>query len=721
MKERGAPRCRMKPPSLSLTVRGVRCGAAAMLALGLAAAAAALAAATATATAAAEDSAGRAAYVTHCSACHGANLSGTNFGPPLYGEGFTGKWTAAGPEALRTFIRTSMPPAKPDSLGADTYRKIGEFLLTEGAEQAAAGKAAEGVASKGAAAAKIDLSAYKGPAPNEDAVFQGVIAARQALLDKTGTLDEATLVKPADEDWLHFRRTYDGLGYSPLKQIDKANAHSLAPAWVLSLSAGSNEIEPVIHDGVLYVQSNDRVLAVDAAGGELLWQYLHPMEAGLPITHPRGLAFYRDKIYVSTMDVHFIALNAKTGKVVWEHAAIPDGSKVWMTMAPTVIRGKVIGGTTDCDRPKPAGGCVIIALDAETGQEAWRVRTIAQPGEAGGNTWNDAPAEERTGAGVWGTPTYDPDLNLLFIGTANSYNLPVLLRSSPNRGVNGDALYTDTTLAINPDTGKVVWTFQHFPHDVWNMDWAFERSLITLPISGRDTKVIVSSGKLGIFDVLEAKSGKFLFSIDVGLQNIVSSVDQRTGRKNINPAALPTAGKSVLVCPSTQGVRTWPATAIDPTTRTLFVAASESCMDFLYQPGSAIPIYPVLRPRPNSDGNFGRVEAIDLQTRKVLWVRRERAPHSSAVLATGGGLIFEGSRDRWFRASDSATGEHLWKVQLNAEPSSYPVTYAVAGTQYVAVVAGGGGPTAVSWKTMTPEITDPPGAVTTLWVFKLAR
>jgi alcohol dehydrogenase (cytochrome c) len=253
---------------------------------------------------------------------------------------------------------------------------------------------------------------------------------------------------------------------------------------------------------------------------------------------------------------------------------------------------------------------------------------------------------------------------------------------------------------------------------VWDLDWVFERTILTVPTEHGPTKAVVTIGKLGILDAVDARTGRYLFSHDLGLQNLVTAIDPQTGRKTTDPALEPVAGKSIIVCPYPGGARNWPATAFDPTTRTLYIPMFESCMDFLWKPQEGWDIQYTVRPRADSDGKFGRVAALNLDTRQTVWQQRRRASQASAIVATGGGLVFEGSRDRWFRASDSASGRPLWKIRLDMTPNSYPISFARDGTQYVAVTTGGGAALDVIWQTLTPELVNPAGA-TTLWVFKL--
>jgi alcohol dehydrogenase (cytochrome c) len=567
---------------------------------------------------------------------------------------------------------------------------------------------------------------------NEDAVYRATLARRDQTLARLSPVTDAMLANPSPGDWLIWRRAYDGQGFSPLAQIDKANVGSLRAAWDWSLPVSANEITPLVHDGVLFVASANRVQALDGATGELLWQYVRdlPKQFGAGTRAiAKNLAAYQNLLFVPTADRHLVALDMKTGKLVWDHELVPaDVPALRADGGPLVAKGKVMIGMSSCNAYK--GGCFIVALDARTGKEAWRFNSIARPGQPGGDSWNGHPVDERYGGSIWTSGSYDPQLNLVYWGIGQTYDTGTLLVPPPGQSApsNNDALYTDSTVALDPDTGKLVWHYQHFNGDVWDYDWVFEQSLIDLPVNGVNRKLAVTAGKLAIFDAVDRASGQYLFSHDLGLQTLVASIDPKTGKKIVAPRFAPKPVEPQHeICPHAGGARSWPATAYNPNTRVMYTPLVESCMVFerrartpeqIAQGGSDLGW--IVKARPDSDGDMGRVQAIDLLTGKTLWTMRHRATESAALLATGGGLLFEGSRDRMFRALDQATGKVLWQTRLAAQPSSFPITYTVGAKQYVAVVAGGGGAHDITWPQLTPEINDPGGA-TTLQVFALPK
>jgi alcohol dehydrogenase (cytochrome c) len=691
---------------------------------------------------------GATAYRESCASCHGPNLDDGQFAGPLKGAAFKAHWHDQPPAALWSLIMKRMPPASPGTLGSRTYADIDAYLLQANGERAgttelaaSSAPATGGASTESPAASENDTSPRVGAAlvDNQDARFRAAMAARQSLLGKLTPVSDAMLRDPAATDWLMWRGSYATLGYSPLAQINTRTVRSLGVAWTLALPPSANEAAPLVHDGVLFIEGADTVEAIDAVEGSILWQYVRSLPDALHNgrdARMKGLAIYEDQLFAPTADGHIVALDVKTGKLRWDRAVVSpeqgvhpgqfDGAYFHISGGPLLVHGKVIVGVSlGIDT---GGGDFIVGLDAQSGEENWRFNTIARPGQPGGDSWNGAPVRERYGSGVWSIGSYDPDLNLVYFGTGNTYDVGTLLAPRAGKPLsNNDALYTDSTVALDPDTGKLTWFYQHMNRDVWDLDWAFEQSLITLPVNGKSTKLVVTGGKSAIFDAVNRINGKYEFSKDLGVQNLVADIDPKTGKKNIKPEFEPKPGRIDVICPGANGARNWPTTAIDPTSNTLYVPLLDNnCMDYSWVERDAdkiaaggLDVRLGARPKPVNDGNFGRIEAIDLKTRRVLWSKRQRAPIASSLLASAGGLVFSGARDRRFRAYDAATGALLWQSVLNASPSSSPATYAVDGVQYVVVVAGGGGAFDAGSRSLTPEIVDPTMG-TTLWVFKLA-
>jgi len=664
---------------------------------------------------------GRASYAQSCALCHGEQLTGAA-GPALKGDSFRRDWSNEAPMTLMSYIHSQMPPSAAGSLSASNVANISAFLLQQNGYTAGGRPLGFTMAAAGPREFRM------GPR-NEDALYTAALSARTGQLAGLSAVTDEMLLNPPDGDWLMWRRAYDGLGHSPLRQIDKSNVPRLRVLWSWSLPISPDETTPLAHNGVLFIKSADTVEALDAATGSLLWSYRRPLPD--PLQGGRGdivksLAIYRDRLFVPTPDGHLIALDIHSGRVLWDASVLnplATAHHLRIDGGPLVVHGKVIVGASGCYTYH--GGCFILAVDARDGKTAWRFDTLARPGQPGGDTWNGVPTDQRYGGSVWTTGSYDPDTHLVYFGIGQTYDTATLLQPPSSRGHSTDGLYTDSTVALDPDSGKLVWYYQHFNRDVWDLDWAFEQSLLTLPIGGKPTKLLVTGGKLAIFDAIDSATGHYEFSRDLGLQNLVASIDPRTGRKIVDAQFTPQANQTKLICPHAGGARSWPATSYDPESGLLFVPLVESCMQFTWAPRNAAEtaeggsdLHWVLQPRPNSDGNFGRLEAIDLATGQVAWTRRQRAPETASVLTTASGLVFDGTRDRSFIASDASTGKILWQTRLNAVPSSTPITFSANGQQLIAVVAGGGGAHEATWPGLTPEIESPTNA-TTLWVFGL--
>ncbi len=673
---------------------------------------------------------GEAEYGRSCAQCHGAHLDDGQFGPAVTGQAFADRWAGRGVDELYDYLHSAMPPGLAGQLGDDAYAALVAFLLER-----------NGVAAGGSAlpADPQRLAAMRvpGKATTEQQRLRsrspgGPVTAGVALppwpapanpFARYEPVTDAMLAHPRAGDWLTWRRTYDDQGFSPLEQVDAQNVKRLRVAWTLTLPAGPNAATPLEHDGVIFVHSyGDNVQALDAKTGDALWHYHRQLPRNLRPTVKRNLALYEDKIYFGTSDAHVVALDAKTGRVVWDQPVADTSLGFGITGGPLAAHGKILQGING----QGPGGSYIVGLDAETGRELWRFYSIARPGEPGGNSWNGLPLEKRTGGSVWTAGSYDPEQNLAFFGPAPTYDTGPLRDPVAKPGITNAALYTNATIALNPDTGKLVWYFQHVPNDQWDFDWAFERQLVDLPVNGQLHRVVLTSGKEALYDALDAHTGRYLFSMDMGLQNIITGVDPQSGAKTIDPNLIPSRERAITVCPHAGGAKSWIPGSIDPHKRVLFVPLVESCMDLTPVPQGergalSTGVRFSIRPRLDSDGRFGRIEAVDLTTHKPLWIERQRAPQTTGVLATAGGVVFAGALDRWFTAYDAGTGERLWRTRLNDVPSSAPISYEVDGRQYVAMVVGYGSPQAVTFPSLVPEIDLPVARSSTVWVFSLAN
>ena len=639
--------------------------------------------------------------------------------PPLIGADFRERWRAETPDVLFNLTADTMPQDQPGVLDDATYAALVAFIFSEN------GSAPRDEALSDDPVLLAGLAPPRWPRGGGGGLAPGAALPPYPIpsnpLAGLRPVTDAMLENVAPEDWLLWRRTYDAYGFSPLDAIDRTNVGDLRVAWGWSLPPGPNESTPIVHDGVLFIHGyGDEVQALDAATGDLLWQYSRRLPRGTAPSVKRGMSIYGDRLYVPTSDAHIVALEARTGRVVWDKP-VADGAQGYrMTGGTLVARGKVMVGTTG----RAGGGNYIVALDTETGEEAWRFATIAQPGEPGGNSWNGLPVDARNGGSVWIPGSYDPVNNLAFFAPGNTYDTGPLRDLVSQPGVTNDALYLDATLALNPDTGQLVWHFQHQANGQWDLDWAFERQVVQLDVDGVTKRLVVTAGKQAIFDMLEADTGTYVSSIDLGLQNLVTAIDPVTGAKTTDPTLLPGDGKTKMVCPHVSGGRGWMPTSYDARSKVVYVPIVEACMDLVPVPdgerGSlSSGVRWTVRPRPESDGNYGRLEAVNLETGETTWIARQRAPQTTGTLVTAGGLVFAGALDRRVAAYDADTGEQLWQTRLNEIPSSAPISYAANGKQYVAMIVGSGGYQSGSYNVMVPEIKNPPGRGAALWVFEL--
>ena len=518
----------------------------------------------------------------------------------------------------------------------------------------------------------------------------------KSLLRRSRPVSGAMLKRPRDSDWLLWGRSYDGQNFSPLTRINRRSVRALALAWRQPIQAGPSMPSPIVHDGVMFLQTSpDTVMALDATNGKILWRRAYTTT--VPSTQKMGLALAGGRLYVPTSDLHVIALDIRTGEPVWDHTITIDPPAKSRTpfnlrSAPLVIGDKVIQAVTASAAP---GGGFIVGLDAETGRELWRFHTIARPAEPGGDSWNGVPLAQRTGASVWQQGTYDPALNLVYYGVGQTYDTGPLLKPSGVAGTTRDALYTDSTLALNPDTGKLVWHYQHLSNDQWDLDWAFERQLATLDVNGRPRRVVMTIGKMGLLDALDAATGAYLFSIDPGIQNVISAIDPKTGAKTIDMQRWPDKTRSTLICPSASGARNWPSTSVNPHSQQLFAPLTQWCVTFGPPRGSGfallssgVGITNSEFPEAEASGKMGRLQAMDLKNHKLGWRQDLTAPISTSVLSTAGGVLFAGDLNPSLTAFDDRDGKVLWRAPLSSYPSSSVITYSVGGMQFVAVVEG---------------------------------
>ena len=549
---------------------------------------------------------------------------------------------------------------------------------------------------------------------------------------------DAMLSDPAPGDWLSWRRTVNGWGYSPLDEVNRDNVGDLRMVWTRALAPGRSEGTPLAYGGVLYMpQASDVIEAFDAVTGDLIWSHRRNLPddvytfVGGNSANNRNIAIY-DRYLVNTSDDSYLfGLDVETGEIAWEtkifdYQETPAGH----SSGPIIAEGKAISGRS-C---RPAGGpetCVIIAHDARTGEEVWRRRTVPAPGEPGDETWGGVPYEQRVHVGAWMPASYDPELRLIYQGTSVTSPAPKFLLG----GIENTHLYHNSTLALDVDTGEIRWHYQHL-NDHWDLDHPFERLLLDTAVApdpsevawinpriqrGEVRKVMTGiPGKTGLVYTLDRETGEFLWAKPTVPQNVISSIDPVTGVVTENAEVTFTAeGQQVLACPNMHGGKDWEAGAYSPLTNTMYMPLRNMCQRLLAttSPDASHRIYALAvrhELAPNMD-QLGSVYAINVETGRTTWLHQQRAATLSLV-ATGGGLVFGGDAAGRFRAFDHETGEVLWEINLGSPVSGFPISFAVDGRQYIAVSTGRAATTA-SFLQLTPELR--PSIASNLFVFAL--
>ncbi|HSM68688.1 MAG TPA: PQQ-binding-like beta-propeller repeat protein [Xanthomonadales bacterium] len=529
------------------------------------------------------------------------------------------------------------------------------------------------------------------------------------------------LNKPPPADWLSWRRTLDGHGYSPLTQVNQGNVKDLKLAWVLTMGEGSNQATPLVHDGIMYLAVPGNIVqAVQAATGDVIWEYAYPYppESRTLGGPTRNLAIHQDRLFMATYDAAIVALDARTGELLWRKIKADYTQGYTHTSGPIVANGVVISGINGCERFKQ-GGCFITGHDPVSGEELWRTSTIALPGDPHESTWAELPMHLRAGGDTWIPGSYDPELDLFYIGTSQAK--PWVAAS---RGMSplDAALYTNSTLALRPKTGEIAWYFQHIPGETLDMEVGFERVLVDMD----GQKWVVTVGKDGILWKLDRVSGRFVDFVETMPQNIFEPLDRTTGRLKYRQDIIEAGiGEPISACPSIYGGHNWQATAFSPELGVLIIPLHQLCVEMIGREVQMVEGYggyggeSRVFPMPGSEGMLGRLTAWDLRTMKPLWNHEQRAMFLTSALVTGGGLAFIGDLDRRFKAFAMQTGELLWQARLGAALHGFPISYAVDGEQYIAVPTGMGVFKLLTAK-QSPEIYQPNGG-NALYVFKLPR
>ncbi len=496
----------------------------------------------------------------------------------------------------------------------------------------------------------------------------------------------------ADNGWLMYRRDYASTGYAPFDEINTSNVSKLKVAF--SYDSGLNqghEAAPVVNGDYMFVTTPmDHLVAMNATTGKVLWKYVFPINKKALKTVccdvvNRGVALYGNNVYMETLDNHVVALDAKTGKVKWKKQLFAPGVGYFMTSAPLIVKGKVIVGTGGGEYG--ARG-FISALDANTGKVEWQFHTTAAPGTPGGDSWPKG-AYKTGGGNPWITGTYDTATNTLFWGVGNPGPWLATLRP-------GDNLYTDSVVALNPDSGKLKWYYQWTPNDTWDYDGSNETVMADLSYAGKAYKALVHADRNGYFYAVDRSNGKLIYATP--FVHATSMTGPKDGINQSDPKQRPAVNKSVFTCPSFLGGKNWWPMSIDPETHMAYIPTLNACMDIkgtepvAYKAGLAFLDVSFEVKHDPATKNWGAVQAVNLDTGEQVWKHETALPWNDGTLATAGGIVISGSTDGYLHAFDAKTGKVLWKSEkLASGIIGVPTTYKVGNKQYVAVWAGWGG------------------------------
>jgi PQQ-dependent dehydrogenase (methanol/ethanol family) len=617
-------------------------------------------------------------FATNCTVCHGADGRGTAVAPSVLP-----RTASDNDDKLIAFLRAGspekgMPPAPVPNAQLP-------LLVTH-------------------------LRALVEAAPNDltQAPVQSTTMLKRSV-DNFVPITDAMLLNPDAGNWLSFSRTLDAQRFSPLARIDTGNVAQLGLAWSRGLPEGLTYTIPLVYDGVMYLTTPDSAIqALDATNGDLLWEYRreYPNANTGSFGRSKTISMFADMVYFTAPDGVLVALDARNGSVRWETPTGPRGN----SGGSIVAKGKVISNGTCGSGPRDA--CVITAHDAITGALVWQFHTTEGPDNIiGEDTWGGAPLEGRL-ASPWGLPgSYDAEANLVYWSVANPMPNTRQNRHGGNAAAVGYSapteLYTNSTLALNPDTGELAWYYQHLPGDSWDLDMNEERVVLQTTVNpdpehvrwinpnierGSTREVVVNVGEGGGIWMLDKYSGEFIWAtpFPFNVANFfLEDIDVDTGRTHVNRALLvDEPGEQHLICYfNTRSF--WP-TAYFPDKNSLYVPYIRNCLDMTAEdPVAGTRERRVGAPEPGvAEDELNGLAKVNLETGEVTHWPHGRIPNNSAILATAGNLIFWGDIDRRYQALNADTGAVLWETVLGGPISVSNITYEVDGRQYVAVIAG---------------------------------
>jgi alcohol dehydrogenase (cytochrome c) len=533
----------------------------------------------------------------------------------------------------------------------------------------------------------------------------------QNLIAYLGTLKERDLSKTAGspitggvtferlrnsdaepQNWMHYWGSYRGTHYSNLKEITTANVSRLQAKWSIQLPGASGlETEPLVIDGILYTSGQPgTVLALDAKSGRQIWRYTRQRKVRNPNEiNPfnRGVAVLGNRVFVGTLDAALVAIDARTGLPLWETQVADSMLGYSLTSAPLVVKDKVIVGVSGGEFGAPG---FLDAYDAASGKRVWRWNSIPGPGEFGNETWA-GDSWKTGGAPTWLTGSYDPDLDTLFWAVGN----PGAQIDRSVRG-DGDNLFSDSVVALDPDTGRRKWHFQFTPNDGHDWDSVQDLVLVDRMWHGQNRKLLLHADRNGMFYVLDRTTGKFLSGTAFAYQNWNTGFDSN-GRPILVPGSNSSSAGSFLVYPSLVGATNFQAPSYSPATGLMYLEYAESGQQYVSAPAPFEPGRQYIGrgrgtpppPKPGDPPPSAGVKAIDPETGRTMWdFKLFQGSLNDGVMATAGGVLFAASRDGNFFALDAATGKYLWRYQTGGPTTASPMGFAVDGRQYVAIASG---------------------------------
>lgn len=618
-------------------------------------------------------------FSQHCAECHGSKLQG-NSAPALTGKNWKEavKERFATQKKLFTYVSSAMPVDNPGALSQPEYLEVVAFLLAQNG-YAASGKEAQPDELTQVKLSPVPKAATSSKGSNVSLEIQNIGSANRTV---TGKLPEAKRVKVSDKmllnadsdqaNWLLHGRDYGNQRYSPLAQINADNIDSLVPVALTQTGmVGSFETTPIVINGVMYVttptvDSKIKILAIDAASGEVLWETSYSLGENKICCGPvnRGAAVAYGSVFFLTLDNQLVALNAATGEKEWSVSVADSSLGYSETMAPQVFDGSLIIGSAGGEWPLRG---FIASYDAKSGKQNWRFHTT-DPNTFEGDSWKYG------GATVWTTPAIDVEQRLVIFSTGNPN--PDLYGESRK----GDNLYSDSIVAVNADTGKLAWHYQEVKHDVWDYDAVSNVVLFDVKKDGKVIPAAGEAGKVGWFFIVDRRNGKLIHKSEpfVMMSDNMFSAPTKEG---------------VQILPGANGGAEWSPPAYSPKTGYVYIMGMNQLMNFTTEKPEtskgSIRLGSAFTNVKEGGIQNGTFTAIDVNTGKIAWQYQAPQPLIGGVLATAGNLVFMGEGNGFFDGFNATSGKLLWRFNLGAGVNAPPVTYTVDGEQYIAVAAGG--------------------------------